>query len=123
MEQLVETSVDTGIEIIVGDASKRIRLLAFDGDDDVVPMPITDVKVYITEDETSNIVNNRDGTTNIDGITIDQNQIIFLIGASDNVRIAARNNVIEEYHWVKFEAFYGDTRMKAFRFKFKIIDA
>ncbi len=121
MERLMETSVDTGIEIIVGDASRRIDFLAFDGDSDTVPTPITNVKVYITEDETRKFVNGRDGTKD-DGLTFDQNQASLLIGADDNVKVNARQNIVEEFHWIKYEVFYGDGRMKAFRFKFKIID-
>ena len=120
---MAKTSIDTKQEIIVGDDSKRIRLFLVDGDDNDVKVAVASVKVFITEENTGSTINNRDGTTNTDGITIDQtNRVTFLMDALDNVIADTTNSPTYEYHWVKFEITYG-SRMRAIRRRFKIIDA
>ena len=119
MDTLTEASVETGIEILTGDDSRRIQFFGWDADNITAAMPITDVNVYITDDKTGNTVNDRDGVTNTEGITIDQtNRVTFLMDALDNVIVGMQAT---EDHWVRFEVFYGD-RMKTFRFMFTLTE-
>lgn len=115
-----KTSTRSKIEIIESDNSRRIRLRVVDADDNDTKITVASVKVYITEEHTGKTVNNRDGTTNTDGITIDDtNRVTFLMDGSDNTIVDS--NAKSAYHWVKFEITYG-SRMHIIRFKFKIID-
>ncbi|KKM78933.1 hypothetical protein LCGC14_1355020 [marine sediment metagenome] len=115
------TSKDPKIVAIVSDDSKMVRGFLVDGADETTKLTPTAVKVYITEENTGNTVNDRDGVTNTTGITIDQtNRVTFLLDALDNVIIDAVNSSGFEYHWVKLEITYG-SRTLIVRRRFRII--
>ena len=116
------TSKDTKIDIIVDDDSKMVRGFVVDAADSSTKLTVASVKVYITEENTGNTVNDRDGVTNTTGITIDQtNRVTFLLDALDNVIIDTVNSPTFEYHWVKLEITYDSTRTLIIRRKFRII--